>query len=553
MRIAAPYRAYASYFRNARSRILASAGLSLLRAALLAPLPILVGRAIDDAIPDAQIGDLLLIGGGILLLTALSAGAQVAAKAVGATTTKTAVANLRMAAIDRLLRISRREYSTADSGTLHDQVINETKRIEDGTSAVLDDFMPGVIVILAISVVLMQMNLLLTMITIAFGPLIFASSKLLGRWVDQRIGTANRSFERMSAGVLSMLRSMDLIRIQGAEQHESRVQSNWVNGHRTNAVRRAVGVTVYQVTQQSLIATSGTAVLIVGGLSVIDGGMSIGDLISFYAGFALLKGPLSGLAHRAPSVIEGRRSLFRLHELLRTADERPYTGSTRVHLSGTIAVEDVTFAYEERIVLHDVSLSLEPGRVTGLVGPNGSGKSTIVNLIVGFYRPDRGRVTAEGVHYDQIDIVSLRREMGIVPQQPELRNATILENIVYGREGISESDVRAAMELAQATEFVADLPAGLDTVIGEEGVFLSGGQRQRVAIARALVHRPPLLILDEPTNHLDRHTVGRVIEAIIALEPQPAVLVVSHRTEVLSGVDEVVELRGGRVQSPSKR
>jgi ABC-type bacteriocin/lantibiotic exporter with double-glycine peptidase domain len=185
----------------------------------------------------------------------------------------------------------------------------------------------------------------------------------------------------------------------------------------------------------------------------------------------------------------------------------------------------------------------------GLVGPNGSGKSTIVNLIVGFYRPDAGHLCANGVRYDEIDLVELRRGMGVVPQQPELRNATIWENIVYGREGIRDEDVAWALELAQATEFVKELEQGVQTVIGEEGVFLSGGQRQRVAIARALVHRPPLLILDEPTNHLDRASVGAVIEAIRAIDTKPAILVVSHRTEVLSGVDETVELAAGRIRS----
>jgi ABC-type bacteriocin/lantibiotic exporter with double-glycine peptidase domain len=551
MKIAAPYRAYASYYRRARGRLLASAGLSLLRAVLLAPIPILVGRAIDRAIPEGEISQLVLIGAGILLFTALSAAAQVAAKAVGATTTKNAIARLRVDTIDRLLRVSRRQYSTTDPGTLHDHVINETKRIENGSSAVIDDYLPGSIVIIAISVVLVQMNLLLTVVTVAFGPLIYLANKILGRWVDQQIGRSNHSFERMSRGVLSMLRSMDLIRIQGAESHESRFQEAVITEHSANTVKRAVGVTIYQVTQHSLIAMSGTAVLVIGGLSVINGGMTIGDLISFYAGFALLKGPLSGLAHRAPAVIEGRRSLMRLYELIGDDDDRPYKGTKDIGLMGNIAVEGVTFAYEERTVLHDVSLRLEPGRVTGLVGPNGSGKSTLVNLIVGFYRPDHGQLTADGVHYDEIDMVSLRRRMGIVPQQPELRNATILENIVYGRDGLSEEDVKLALHLAQATEFIADLPAGVDTVVGEEGVFLSGGQRQRVAIARALVHRPPLLILDEPTNHLDRDSVGRVIEAISELAPRPAVLVVSHRTEVLSGVDEIVELRAGRVQTPT--
>ena len=200
-----------------------------------------------------------------------------------------------------------------------------------------------------------------------------------------------------------------------------------------------------------------------------------------------------------------------------------------------------------------MSLELAPGKVVGLVGPNGSGKSTIVNLIVGFYRPDEGAISAEGVPYDNLDLTVLRRQMGIVPQQPLLRSGSILENILYGRDGISRNEVQTALRLAEAEAFVADLPEGLDTAIGEDGIFLSGGQRQRIAIARALVHRPPLLILDEPTNHLDRWTVSAVVDNIRGMDHRPAVLLVSHRTEVLAEADVTIDLKEGKIVSVETR
>jgi ABC-type bacteriocin/lantibiotic exporter with double-glycine peptidase domain len=299
--------------------------------------------------------------------------------------------------------------------------------------------------------------------------------------------------------------------------------------------------------QQSLVAIAGSAVLIVGGVLTIQGSMTLGDLIAFYAAFALLRGPLSILADRTPLVIEGVRSLDRLYGLINGVEERPYTGTEPVVLTGNVVLSGVSFGYDRKPVLEDVSLELAPGRVVGLVGPNGSGKSTIVNLIVGFYRPDEGGLSAEGVPYDKLDLTEVRRQMGIVPQQPLLRSGSILENILYGREGISRAEVDTALRLAEAEAFVEDLPDGVDTAIGDDGIFLSGGQRQRVAIARALVHRPPVLILDEPTNHLDRWTVSAVVENIRGMDHRPAVLLVSHRTEVLAEVDVTVDIKDGKI------
>jgi ATP-binding cassette subfamily B protein len=348
-----------------------------------------------------------------------------------------------------------------------------------------------------------------------------------------------------------MLRSMDLIRIQGAEDTERARQEKAIDNLRGFGKTRAVGVTTYFTVQQTLVAMSGAVVLIVGGLQVIRGSMSLGGLIAFYAAFALLRGPLSELALRTPDLIEGVQSLSNVYNVLDETDERPYRGTRQIDFTGRLEATGIMFAYDERPVLQDVSLTIEPGQIVGLVGPNGSGKSTLANLMLGFYRPDTGGVTAEGVSFDELDITALRRNIGVVPQQPLLRSGTIRENIVYGRDDLDDATVREAVRLAEADGFISELPEGLETAIGEEGLFLSGGQRQRVAIARALVHQPPLLILDEPTNHLDRNTIRLVIANIRSIDPQPAMLLISHRTEVLEGVDVLVELNDGGVVADS--
>jgi len=241
-------------------------------------------------------------------------------------------------------------------------------------------------------------------------------------------------------------------------------------------------------------------------------------------------------------------SLTHLDALLTEVDARPYQGSRAIDFTGHLRVVDVTFGYGDEPVLEGVSLELRPGSVTAITGPNGSGKSTLVSLMLGFYRPTRGELLADSIPYPELDMISLRKTMGVVPQHTVLLHGSVAENITYGRTGLTRDDIDRALKIAEAS-FVDDLPDGLDTDIGDEGVFLSGGQRQRLAIARAVIHRPSILVLDEPTNHLDRDALHAVINNIATLQPRPAVLLITHNPGVLSGVDAVIELKDGRIVS----
>jgi ABC-type multidrug transport system fused ATPase/permease subunit len=162
------------------------------------------------------------------------------------------------------------------------------------------------------------------------------------------------------------------------------------------------------------------------------------------------------------------------------------------------------------------------------MGPNGSGKSTIVHLIMGFYRPREGRILADDDPYDELDIISLRKQIGIVLQDPVTFSGTIRENITYGNPDAAETEVEEACELAVALDFIKDLPQGFETPVGEGGVLLSGGQRQRIVIARALLRKPKLLILDEPTNHLDKPTMERLLDNLKKLKESPAIFLVTQ-------------------------
>jgi ATP-binding cassette subfamily B protein len=213
-----------------------------------------------------------------------------------------------------------------------------------------------------------------------------------------------------------------------------------------------------------------------------------------------------------------------------------------------VVFDGVTFGYDpSRPVLRDVHLELEAGKVVALIGHTGAGKTTLASLVPRFYDVQQGRVTIDGADVRGITLASLRSEIGVIAQDPFLFSATVRENIAFGRVGATDEQIETAARLAQAHEFVAQLPDGYDTVIGERGITLSGGQRQRIAIARALVVDPRILILDDATASVDATTESKIRDGLREAMRNRTTLIIAHRLSTIALADEVVVVDDGRI------
>lgn len=250
------------------------------------------------------------------------------------------------------------------------------------------------------------------------------------------------------------------------------------------------------------------------------------------------------------TAVENEASWYHAEELIAeaAADPEPNPGRLPARFEQAITLERVRFAHGDHPVLDGLDLVVPTGSLTVLTGPSGAGKTTIVDLVLGLHRPDDGRVAIDGVDLREIDLHSWRRMVGYVPQETVLFHDTIRANLTLGDETIGDAELKAALEIAEAWAFVAALPDGLETVVGERGARLSGGQRQRIALARALLGRPRLLILDEVTSALDPLTAAEITRNVQRLSGRMTVLAVTHRAEFLEIADLVWHVEGGRAE-----
>ena len=303
------------------------------------------------------------------------------------------------------------------------------------------------------------------------------------------------------------------------------------------------------------VPIASAALLLYGGMQVLEGAITTGDLVMFLTYLVLLLGPIETLASSATSFQTNLAGLDRVLDLLEEPRELP-DPETPVKLNpreieGRIEIRDLSFIYpkSDQDVLHDINLTAEPGQLIAFIGASGAGKTTLSNLIARFFDPTGGSILLDGVDLRELTLEQYRSLIGIVEQDVFLFDGTIHDNIAFGRRGATRDDVRAAAEAANAIEFIEKISSGFDTLIGERGVRLSGGQRQRLAIARAMLANPRILILDEATSNLDTESERLIQSSIDQLLKHRTTFAIAHRLSTIQHADQIVVLEGGTISA----
>jgi ABC-type bacteriocin/lantibiotic exporter with double-glycine peptidase domain len=542
------WRYYIGCYRGSYARLLLTVAVSIAHSLLVFPVVLLVKYVFDTVLPASDFRLLVFCGAAMLGATLAANAVYLWIRATILRITKIAIRDLRFDLLERLYELSRNYLTQADRSVLHARIVQDTERVDVMSNAVVAQVLPGALVSLALCVFLVWLNATMFLVLLTVVPVMYLLNRMLGKKLRARVSEFRRSFEDFSKGVLFVLQAMDLTRAHSAERQELERQRRQLEELRRTSAAMALLDALTGLSQGSLTTIAGLVILVVGGRAVTLHTMTIGELLSYYVTLRYLNTYMQLALSSIPQMILGNESLRSLYDLLETNDRQPYAGTRRLDFAGDVTLDSLHFAYREgHPVLQGLSMRLEPSTTTALIGPNGSGKSTVVSLLYGFYRPQRGRLTAGGLPYDEWDMRELRRYFGWVPQAPFLFPGSIAENIAYGTAVAGPAEIVEAAELATAHEFILKLDRGYDTPVGDGGLLLSGGQRQRIAIARALLRRPRLLILDEPTNHMDHSSVTALLARLLDLPFRPAILLISHDPAIIRHATAVFTLEDGKV------
>ncbi len=540
----AAWRRYSVYYRASFAALAVAVGLSVVQALFVVPVTWLVRLIFDRALPRQDFLLLVQAAAALLVLSLLGNVLILITRSRILRITKQAVRDFRAELLQRCYDLPRSFYDAADRGALHTAIVQDTERLDVMSNALIAQLFPAVVTAVALCGVLLVLDPILFVVLLVTAPiLLLLANRILAPRTSEAAQRFHRAFEAFDSGTGFVLRMMDLTRIQAAEQLEIERQQGHLEELRVSSAATAWLEASYGMTHGVISTVSAVIILLVGGFAVSAGSMTLGQLLSFYVAVSLLNRALGIALSSVPSIIAGNESVTTLVRFIQSGENLPYSGKRAIQFQGRITVENVVFGYGSGIILDGASLTIEPRKIIAIVGENGSGKTTLGYLILGFYRPQQGRICADGVPYDELDIKALRASFAVVTQDAVLFSGTISENIAYGRPQTTDAEMVLAAKLATAHEFIRELPDGFRTRVGENGELLSGGQRQRIAIARALLRRSPLLILDEPTNHLDLQSVSQLVTNLKSLPEPPAIVLITHDLELAATADSTYLLK----------
>ncbi|HUQ47163.1 MAG TPA: ABC transporter ATP-binding protein [Gemmatimonadaceae bacterium] len=536
---------YAEFYSGSRRWIAFAILLGVAELVMVIPVPMLIRRLFDEDIRNGRVREIVqtvLILAGLRLI---ATGTGLYLRRLSLETTKLAIQRMRHALLEKMYSLPHAWIHRADHAALHTTIVQETERVDVMSNALVALLIPSALTTVALATILFSLSPQLFLIVAMSAPVLYSVHRVLAGRLRDRTDKFRSAFENFSSGVLFVLRTMDLTRASAAESSELARQDKSTSELRETSSRMAWLQSAYGGIQTLVISLVMLVVLAVGGVQVSAGTISLGELASFYVAALLFAGAMNTFWTSLPTAVAGNRSLRNIDDLLSLEQSSPYSGETRFTFAGGLELDDVHFGYDNVPLLRGVSFAIRPGEIVSLHGPNGAGKTTIVQLLLGWQKPQLGRVLADGNPYDTLYLEDLLKGVGLLPQDPVIFAGAIAENIAYGREHISAEQMHDAIKIAGADDLLSALPAGLATMIGEEGQTVSGGERQRIALARGLVHSPALLIMDEPTNHLDVSDFRAILGRIRERSPSMSILIISHDQSVIDEADAIYRLEKG--------
>ena len=531
-------------------KIMTVLGLSTIMGAVGASPSFIIKFLTDDVLVRKDLSYLRLVCIGALLLYILRAFATYYTNILSARISGNMTMKIRGDMYERVQNMSYDFFTESKTGDLMSRFGVDTEKALNVLVGSFRAFADFIQIIICIFIVFFT-NAKLAIISLILVPLV---SKILKKYSGRLRNTGKdiqESFGKLNTILQEGIGGVKVIKAFAAENYEvEKYKNENLNNFNFYIKNRRLDARIKPIIEYMNISIV-IGILYYGGTLIIRDKMSSGDLMKFITAFSLVAEPLKRLSDYLNGLNTSIPAVDRLYEIidLNTNIKNKENPIIPEKIVGQVEIQNVDFSYStDRKVIKNLNLSVKKGEMVALVGQSGSGKSTLVNLLPRFYDVIKGSIKIDGIDIRDIDLYTLRKNIGIVPQETFLFSGSVRDNIIYGKRDASDDEVIGALKMANAYNFVIELPEGLNTEVGERGVLLSGGQKQRLAIARAILENPPIMILDEATSALDTESERLVQDALDKLMTNRTTFVIAHRLSTILHADKIVVMENGEIK-----
>lgn len=505
---------------------------------------------LDDVIGNGDIQTLYWILGAVTASIALNAVTSFMLTQLLSVEAQHLISVLRADVQKKILKLPTRFFDNTQSGALVSRIMNDVEGVRNLVGTGLVQLVGGVLTAVICLVLLLKISWTMTLFVLipvaVFGLIALKAFKKI-RPIFRERGVINAEVTGRLNQTLSGIR---VIKGFNAEKQEATIFEKGVERLFLN-VKSSLTTTSFVTSSGSfLLGVASVGILGIGGYQIMNGSLTIGELIQFILFLGFLIAPIVQMSNIGSQLTEAFAGLDRTEELMSIpSEDDPEIRTEKIGaIKGDIRFENVSFSYEEgKEVLKQVTFEAPAGSLTALVGSSGSGKSTIAGLAASFLVPQSGTITVDGIDLTKISLETFRSQLGVVLQDDFLFDGTIRENILFARPKATEQELQQAVDAAYVQEFASRFEKGLDTVIGERGIKLSGGQRQRLTIARAILANPRILVLDEATSSLDTESESLIQESLKSLLKGRTTFVIAHRLSTIRQADQILVIEDGRI------
>jgi len=546
-------RALAPFLWEYRGRVLLALGFLILAKVANVGVPLVLKDIVDslDASEHSQLVlplALLLVYGALRLASSLFNELR---DAVFARVRHGAMRSVSLKVLEHLHILSLRYHLERKTGGLSRDIDRGTRSVSSLMNYMVFSILPTLVEIALVAVILLsRYDIWFTIVTLIAVAIYIIFTMSVTEWRMKFRVSMNKFDSEANTQAVDSLLNYETVKYFGNEQYELQRYDDSLKHWEAEAVNSQTSLSALNFGQSVIIAAGVTVIMILAARGVVDGNMTLGDLVLVNAFLLQLFIPLNFLGIVYSQL---KHALTDMHLMFDVLDKEPEIidrPDARVldAANAEVRFENVSFAYNsQRPILHDISFSIASGEKVAIVGPSGAGKSTLARLLFRFYDISSGRILVNNQDISTVTQESLRRAIGIVPQDTVLFNESLYYNIAYAKPGASRDDIEQAAQVAHLTDFIAELPQGYDTVVGERGLKLSGGEKQRVAIARAVLKNPRILIFDEATSSLDSHSEQAILVALREAAAHHTSLVIAHRLSTIVDADNILVLDNGRI------